>query len=212
MQRTTAFLVLATATVLTSPARAAHEDTQLWVTQSATLPLAPRVSGNFEISERFREGSDQLLTRGIADFRLSRVAAVGGGATYVETFGGANEFRPHQQLTLTLGPVALRSRIEERFFAGAERMELRVRQRIGVTQPLASGLRAGIAGELLYIARPRSSADDAHIDSWRANATLTRRLAPRFDGTLGYLAILSPRSGAPDKLSHVLQFTLAFRR
>jgi hypothetical protein len=212
MQRTTALLVLATSLVGASPALAANADTQVWVTESATVPLAHAVNGTFEISERFRENGDQLLTRGTADFRLSGVAAVGGGAAYVETFGGADEFRPHQQLTLGFGAVSLRSRVEERFFDGADRMELRLRQRIGVSEAVSSWLKAGLTGELLYIARSRDAGGDAHVDSWRANATLTRRLAPRFEGTLGYLAILAPRDGGPDRLSHVIQLSIGYRR
>src|SRR5436190_15601208 len=156
MRHTTALLALLLAAAA-RPASAADEDTQLWVTESATLPLSDDLDGVFDLSERFREGDDQLLMRGTVEFRLSDNVVAGAGGAYVQTFGGADEVRPHQQLTLTFGPVALRSRIEERFFEGADRMELRLRQRIGVSQPLSSNLKAGLTGELLYIARSRDA-------------------------------------------------------
>ena len=137
---------------------------------------------------------------------------VGGGAAYVSTIGSADEIRPHQQLTLTFGPLTLRTRAEERFFENADRMEFRLRQRIGATIPLSQDLKAGLAGELLYTARSQNAGQSAHVDQWRAQATIVRRLGDTLEGTLGYLAILSPRNGGPDRLSHVAQVALTLRR
>jgi hypothetical protein len=215
MRRTTAFSapLAALAVAWTSiPARAADEDVQLWITESASMPLSSAVQGTLDLSQRFRENGDQLLTRGGAELRLSGVAAVGGGAAYVSTIGSADEFRPHQQLTLTFGPLTLRTRVEERFFENADRVEFRLRQRIGTTIPVSHDLKAGLAGELLYVAQSQNSAQGARVDQWRAQATIARRLSDTLEGTLGYLAILSPRTGGPDRLSHVAQATLALRR
>ena len=74
-----------------------------------------------------------------------------------------------------------------------------------------AGIKASLAGELLYIAQSQDSDGDAHVDQWRANATLARKLADKLEGTLGYLAILSPRDGRPDRLSHVAQFTVTLK-
>ena len=215
MRRTTAFSALLAILAFASPsfpACAAEEDFQAWITESVSAPLSPAVHGTLDLSQRFRENGDQFLTRGTAEFRLSPAAVVGGGATYVSTIGSADEFRPHQQLTLTYGPLTLRTRVEERFFEQADRMEFRLRQRIGATLPVSHGLKAGLAGELLFIARSRSSRLDAYVDQWRANATLARRLGNRLEGTLGYLAIFSPRDRARDRLSHVAQVALTLRR
>jgi len=210
MNRTTGICLVWVA-MIAAPARAADEDTQLWVTQSASVPLAEGIDGTLDVSERYRETGVQLLTRASADFRLSEVAVVGGGAAHVITEGGAEEFRPHQQLTLTFGPLALRSRVEERFFDGADRMELRLRQRATLTQPLSKSLKAALAGELLYLARTRNAGDGDRIDQWRANATLTQRLSPGLEGTVGYLMIFQPLDGGPDKLSHVAQVSISYK-
>jgi hypothetical protein len=215
MNRTTAFSVSLALVALASAAneaRAADEDFQLWLSESVSMPLSPRVEGTLELSQRFRDSGDQRLARGTAEIRLSPVAVIGGGAAYVSTIDAADEFRPHQQLTLTFGPLALRTRVEERFFDQADRMELRLRQRIGVTVPVSQRLRAGLAGELLYIARSQHSGQGAHVDQWRANVTLARHLAADLEGTVGYLAIVSPRHGAPERISHVAQLTLRLKR
>ncbi|KRA83776.1 DUF2490 domain-containing protein [Altererythrobacter sp. Root672] len=213
MLRTTAFsvLTLTTAGIATS-AQAADEDTQLWLSQSFQVPLVEhQVTGTLDLSQRVRESGNQLLTRGMAELRLSEDAVVGGGAAYVETFDSPDEFRPHQQLTLTSGMWSFRTRVEERFFEGADRMELRLRQKITATWPLAKELKGSLAGELLYTARAQTVGDDPHIDQWRATGALTYKLSPKVEGTVGYLMILSPRDGAEDKLSHVAQVSLTYK-
>ncbi|HEY6814027.1 MAG TPA: DUF2490 domain-containing protein [Croceibacterium sp.] len=194
------------------PARAAEEDFQLWISESVSTPLSPDTQGTLDLSQRVRENGDQLLARGTAELRLSDNAVAGGGVAYVSTIGAADEFRPHQQLTLTYGPLTLRTRVEQRFFEHADRMELRLRQRVGLTIPASRNLRAGLAGELLYAAQSQDSAQCPHVDQWRANATVTRTLGSQLEGTIGYLAILSPREGRPDRLSHVAQVSLTLRR
>ncbi|MBO9517050.1 MAG: DUF2490 domain-containing protein [Porphyrobacter sp.] len=212
MQRTTAFSALALIAQGSTPAQAADEDAQLWLSQTLVLPVdEDDVTGTIDFSQRVRENGNQLLGRGTAEFRLSKVAVIGGGAAYVETFDNPDEFRPHQQLTLTYGPLALRTRVEERFFEGADRMELRLRQKATVTWPLAAELKGSFAGELLYIAQSQDADKGAYIDQWRGTGAVTYKLAPDLEGTLGYLLIWSPRDDAEDKLSHVAQVSLTYK-
>lgn len=212
MNRTTAFSALLAVLVSAAvPARAADEDVQVWIGETVSVPFSPSVRGTLDLSQRFRESGDQHLARAAADFKLSPQMTIGGGVAYVATLDAADELRPHQQLTLTFGALALRTRVEERFFEDADRMELRLRQRIGLTLPVADRLKAGLAGELFYIARSQDAAKGAYVEQWRANATLARQLAFDLEGTLGYLAIYQPREGT-DKLSHVAQVTLTLRR
>src|SRR5262245_34795840 len=131
MNRTTAFsfAVLGLAAgALPLAARAADEETQVWLTGTMVTPLAEDVTGTFELSRRIREGNDQVLLRGNADYRLSGVVSLGGGAAYVNSIDGLletgedKEFRPHQQLTLSFGALSFRTRIEQRLFENADRM------------------------------------------------------------------------------------------
>ncbi len=209
VRRTTAICLLSAA-MFAGPAQAAEDDTQLWLYANTVIPLGDDASATFELSPRFREGGDQLLVRGTAELKLSPEVTVGGGAAYVE-FADGHEFRPHQQLTLTFGPVALRSRVEERFFAGADRMQLRLRQRIQLATEVAPGTRLSGSAELLYIARTEDPADDARVDSWRFQAVAQHRFSKRVEAGLGYLLIYSPRAGAPDRVSHVPQISLVVR-
>lgn len=215
MPRTTAFsavLPVLTLAFVASPASAADEDFQVWISESFSAPLSEDATGTLDLSQRIRDSGDQLLLRGTAEFRLSDIAVIGGGAAYVSTIDGADELRPHQQLTLTFGPLALRTRVEERFFQDADRMELRLRGKATVSLPLSHRLKAGLAGELFYTAQSQNSGEGARLEQWRANATLARHLADDLEVTLGYLAILAPRHGEPNRLSHVAQVSLTLKR
>lgn len=163
-----------------------------------------------EASPRRREGADQLLLRGSLDWQAADGVQVGGGATWVE-FADGREFRPHQQVHLTSGPVQFRTRVEERFFAGADRAQIRLRQRVQVTVPLAGRLQGTAGGEVLYIARSESRTGSASVEGWRANVAASYRLSAHTELGLGYLAIYSPRPAARDRLSHVPQVRLTIR-
>ncbi|MXO72585.1 DUF2490 domain-containing protein [Alteraurantiacibacter buctensis] len=205
-----ALAALASLLMLPAPARAAAEDTQVWLFLNGVVPMAEDVTATLELSPRLREGADQVLARGSVDWQVAQGVQLGGGASWVEQAGG-HEFRPHQQLQFSHGPLQLRSRVEERFFAGADRAQIRLRQRVQLTVPLAQGLNGVANGELLYIARAESRTGSVRVDSWRATAGANYRLSPRAEIGLAYLAIYSPRAGARDRLSHVPQIRLTLR-
>jgi hypothetical protein len=199
------------ATLHVSPALAADEDTQLWLYFNTVVPVSKSATATLELSPRFREGGNQFLARGTLDFKLTPAISLGGGAAYVANHGTSDEFRPHQQLAITAGPLAFRTRVEERFFDGADRMQLRLRQRVQLAEPVAKNTKLIGSAELLYIARPENRTSDARIDSWRFAAALQHHFAKHVDGAVGYLLIYSPRAGKPDKVSHVPQVTLTAR-
>ena len=221
MNRTTAFSLAVlglAAGALPLSARAADEETQVWLTGTLVAPVAEHVTGTFELSRRFREGDDQLVLRGNADYRLSSAVSVGGGAAYVNSIDGLletgedKEFRPHQQLTLSFGELSFRTRVEERFFENADRMGVRIRQRIQATASVAKDTHAAFSGEVFYVARSEDDGGDEQIAQWRLNATLVHRASRHLEVTAGYLLMLTPQSGAPDKIAHVPQLTLTYRR
>lgn len=196
--------------LIPAPARATQDDIQLWLFLNGAVPLADDVTATFELSPRLREGPDQVLLRGNADWRVLPGVEIGGGASWVD-FSGGREFRPHQQVQLTHGPLQFRTRVDERFMAGADRAQIRLRQRIQLTLPLTGRVRGAASGEVLYIARAESRTGAARVDSWRANLVATHRLSPHAELGLGYLAIYSPQAGARDRLSHVPQLRLTVR-
>ena len=220
MNRTTAFSLAVLGALAGTPpvtARAADEETQLWLTGTMVAPLAEKLTGTFELSRRIREDDDQILLRGNADFRLFETVSLGGGAAYVNSIDGIletgedKEFRPHQQLTLSFGPLAFRTRVEERFFEDADRMQLRIRQRIQASAGVARDTHAALSGEVFYVARSEDEDGDDQIAQWRLNATLVHKLSPHLEATVGYLFMYTPQTGQPDKIAHVPQVTLTFR-
>ena len=214
MRRSFARIVLSCAllgsVVLAARALAADEDTQLWLYFDAVVPAGKHAAATFELSPRFRQSGDQWLTRATIDFKLAPNVSLGGGAAYVG-YSGGHEFRTIQQLTAGLGALSSKTRIEERFFTGAPRMQLRLREKVQLSEPLTKTTRLIGAAELLYIARTETPADAPHVDSWRFTAAVQHRFSKRIDGTLGYLLIYTPRDGQPDKVSHVPQITLTAR-
>jgi len=192
------------------PAHAADEDTQLWFYLNGVVPLAGDATATFELSPRAREGGDLLLTRASVDLPAAEWVTVGAGAAYIE-FAGGKELRAHQQATLQAGPLSFRTRIEQRFFEGEPRAQLRLRQRVATSIPVAERTTLTGTAEVLYIARTENPEDEARVDSWRALAGVQQRLSPNLTVSLNYLAILSPHENGPDQLSHVPQVVLVFR-
>jgi hypothetical protein len=138
---------------------------------------------------------------------------IGGGAAYVSTIDAADEIPPHQQLTLTYGPLALRSRVEERFFEDADRMELALAPAIGSTVPVSRRLQAGLAASCCTSRSRRIRDEAAHVDQWRANATLDTPAHAIARRNARLPARSSRHAPArPTRLSHVAQVTLTLRR
>lgn len=211
MKGTTGFSIALAGALVATPAWAADEDRQAWLSTNATGTVLPGVTGLLEASYRLRsDDPEQLLTRASVETAVGHGMALSGGVAYVE-FAGGYELRPHQQVTVASGPVVFRTRVEQQFFHGADRMQLRLRQRVQVVQPLGPATKATFSGELLYIARSQTQGSSARRDQWRAMASLQQRLSRHIEGSAGYLAIYSPRDGRADRLSHVAQLSLTFR-
>ena len=198
--------------VAASPARAADQDTQFWLTASAGVPLSGDSSVTLEASPRLRSdaaGGEQYLLRSTFDTRLADWLGVGGGVAYIASRGG-DETRLFQQFTLKRGALAFRTQIEERFFQNAPRMQLRGRERVQLTLPLDPGDKVAGSAELYYIFQQANPAADPRIDQWRFKAEWRHRLSPKLEFSAGYLLALAPRKNAPDRISHIPQLAFAY--
>jgi hypothetical protein len=193
-----------------NPANAADEDTQLWITATASVPLSTATNGSLDLSQRFRNAGDQQLVRGIVEYRLSPAVSIGGGLTHVWS-DGPDEWRPHQQVTFTLDRLSLRTTLEERLFDGADRAELRLRERARLTLPVGSATRLMGTAEFLYIVQPQNRTARARVDSWRGTVAVQQKLTSHFESSLGYMLVYTPRAGAPDRISHVPQIGVTWR-
>lgn len=194
-------------------ALAQDEDTQLWVNLAATGELASSTTFTLDSSTRFREqrrGNEQQVVRLTVLREIAKGVKIGGGGGVFETQGGGTELRPHQEIDLRLGRFHARSRVEERFFDGADRMEVRLRQLVRYTHPLGLHWRVSIDGEYLHLAQTRMRGSDAPRNEWRAHAILSTDMSADLTLGAGYLLIHTPREHAADRLSHVPQAYLTW--
>ncbi|EAQ30708.1 hypothetical protein NAP1_08010 [Erythrobacter sp. NAP1] len=197
-----------------SLASAAEEDVQLWVYAVARGDFDEDTSWALDGSARWREqgrGDEQQTLRLNIDQQVDDGVRIGGGFGVFETEGGITELRPHQQVTLSKGRFSARTRVEQRFFDGADRMELRLRQMVRYTLPLGQGWRASIDGEFLHLAQRRNRLSTAPRDQWRARTIVTREVSESLSLGAGYMLIYNPRGARTDRINHVPQLYLTKR-
>ena len=190
---------------ISASAAAADEDVQVWVPLTFSHSPDEDLDLSLEITPRFNgaaDGSDVILARVNADYRLSPHVAIGGGAGVFE-YANGSEIRPHQQFTFKTGQLALRTRLEERFVDGADRMELRARERVQANFPLNEATSLTTSAEALVRLRSRRQGEKVRVDQLRFIASLGHRLTPWLSGSAGYMMILTPVASGPDRISHV---------
>lgn len=210
MFRTTAFAAILLA--LASPARAVEEDTQVWLTTAAEVPMAEDLTLAADASQRFRSaaaGGDLQLIRARLQYEAADWIVIGGGVAYLDS-NAADETRLFQSVTLRTGNLSVRSQLEERFFEGASRPQLRGRQRAELAMPLDENDRLLGMVELNYILQHQDPAQDDRIDHWRFRLDWRHKLSPKLELSAAYMALLAPRAGAADRLSHVPSLSLNF--
>ncbi|GAB5349946.1 DUF2490 domain-containing protein [Alteriqipengyuania sp. 357] len=202
-------LPLAAAALLLQPSAALADDSEFWVEFAAKGDIAPGTSLKVEVEERRKDGPNEYIVGAVVDREVGEGFLIGGGMEVHDT-DGFTELRPYQQVGYSSGILSLRTRIEERFYDDSDRMALRLRQRVQVSDTIAPKLKAAGSVELLYQLRDRNDGGPQRIDQWRFNAGLTYRLAERFEVTGGYLLQLRPRPGG-DTYTHVPQVSVAYR-
>ena len=196
-----------------SKARAQDEYVQLWHFFNLTGDLDEDTRLTIDATQRWREdarGDEQQTIRVTVEQTVAKDLRIGGGVAVFEA-GGATEIRPHQQVILTRGRFELRTRLEERFFDGADRVELRLRQRVQYNQPLGDGWRASVGGEWLGLLQGRNDGQGASTEQWRAQAGIAYRVSKRLELGANYWMLVFPRGGQPARTTHVPQTVLTYR-
>ncbi|RDS76155.1 DUF2490 domain-containing protein [Alteriqipengyuania lutimaris] len=202
-------LPLAAVPLLLQPSAAFADDSEFWIELSAKGDIAPGTALKLEVEQRRKAGPGEYIVGAVVDRDMGDGFTIGGGMEVHDT-GGFTEIRPYQQVGYSTGILSLRTRIEERFYDESDRMALRLRQRIQLSDDVAPKLKAAGSVELLYQLRDRNDGGPQRIDQWRFNAGLTYRAAERLEVTGGYLLQLRPRPGG-DTYTHVPQASLAYR-
>ncbi|MCR9180998.1 MAG: DUF2490 domain-containing protein [Erythrobacteraceae bacterium] len=196
-----------------SKAFASDEETQFWLNTIVTGELSEDTTLTIDGTQRWRkeeEGSDQRTIRVLVEQQVGDAARVGGGIGVFET-GGLTEIRLAQQAVFTPGRFELRTRLEERFFDGADRMELRLRQRVQYNQPMAQGWRGTAGVEWLGIMQSRNSDEDASTDQWRFQTSIVHSLGENLDIGAIYWLVIFPRAGLPSRTNHIPQAVVTYR-
>jgi hypothetical protein len=196
-----------------SKARAADEDVQLWHFVNLTGDLDDDTRLTVDLTQRWREearGGEQQTLRVTVEQTIAKGVRVGGGAAVFEA-GGLTELRPHQQLIFVKDRFEARTRFEQRFFDGADQVELRLRQRLTYNQPLGDGWRASVGGEWLGLLQGRNAKQGASTEQWRAQAGVAHKINDKLEIGANYWLLIFPRGGQPARYTHVPQTVLTLR-
>lgn len=191
-----------------SAAKAADDETQLWMMFDASVPLDARTKATVLAMPRFRDaarGQDQLVLRAALDHELSNAVSVGGGLTYVI---GPDSFRPFQQVELSHGDLSVRFRLEEITGGEADRLGLRERVQVKYKLQLGAHTSASIAEEWIDSVRSEEAETLAPRDQWRTVANLRQDFGEHLHAGVGYTFIVAPvRGGQPTRLIHAPMLT-----
>ncbi len=193
-----------------SKAQANPEDTQFWLVGFARGKVGEDIYLTVDTSYRWRDpefGADQQTFRVSVEKALEDDIRIGGGMSLFQT-GGVSEYRPHQQFRYARNGLDLRTRFEQRWFDGADRVELRIRQRVQYTREIAPRLEAFGSSEWFGIVQSRRSDGRRGTEQVRTIAGLAYRVNDRLDIAPSYMLQITPRAGGPDAISHVPQLTL----
>jgi len=196
-----------------SIARAQDEDVQLWQVLNVTGDIGKDTRLTLDASQRWREqarGDEQQTFRVMVEQAIAKGVRIGGGGAVFEA-GGNTELRPHQQITVTQGRFEARTRLEERFFDSADRVELRLRQRLQYNQPVGKGWRASVAAEWLGLLQSRNANEGASTEQWRAQAGVAYKINDRVEVGANYWLLVFPNGDRPDRITHVPQTVLTYR-
>jgi hypothetical protein len=197
-----------------SKAHAQDEDTQFWLNAVATGEIADGTTLTIDATQRWRGedevGADQQTIRVMVEQQVADRTRLGGGVMLFDT-AGLTEIRLHQQATFKLGRIEARTRLEQRFFDGADQMELRLRQRFTYNQPIADGWRGTAGVEWLGLLQSRSAERGSSTEQWRGQASIIHRVSKNIDVGAIYWMVIFPRGDGPARTSHIPQAAIIYR-
>ena len=196
-----------------SKAQANPEDTQFWLVGFVRGELDEDIFLTIDTSYRWRDpvfGADQQTIRVTVEKGLDDDVRIGGGLSFFQT-GGISEIRPHQQFRYAKAGLDLRTRFEQRWFDGADQVELRIRQRVQYTQPVAERVDIIGSAEWFGIVQPRRENGSRGTEQARAIIGVAYEVNDHLTIAPSYMLQLTPRGDQPDAISHVPQFTLNYR-
>ena len=194
---------------MATPAAAADEDFEFWLSPSVEFDLDDDTAIEVETAQRFRDAGNGRVDTYFA--RLWLKQDVGNGITLAGGLerrindGGRNEVRVMQQASLSSGIFRARLRLEERFQQDRDgRMGLRLRPRAGVSFPLGDDGRwsAGTSAELFWTLRSNSPGGDTGITGLRTQVGVDYEVSDNLELGLTFLRQQDFEAGAPDEIAY----------
>ena len=202
-------LALATsiaALALATPALASDEDMEFWFNPSVSKAVDGRTSVELETAQRFRKDprTDTYFVRGWIKRDDARDNTWGVGIEQRWNGPDQQEVRLLQQVGYELGPIDLRTRMEQRFVSTDAQTGWRVRQRIGTSVPLGdSDTSWSLTADAELFVTLRSTDPDGQtgVTGLRTFVGFEREFG-RYEVSLGYLRQQDVRDNAPDRIGH----------
>jgi hypothetical protein len=187
------------------PAAAADHELDLWLNPSVSTRIDDRTALEFETAQRFRQepADDTYFFRLWVNRDLSDDVTLGLGAE--RRFEGAREeTRMLQQLSYPVGPIEMRTRLEQRFLSDDPRTAWRLRHRVGSGVPL-SGEEDGwsLVGDIegFFTLRAASPGGATGLTGVRSFLGFERAFG-RVELSVGYLRQQDIRRNAEDRVGH----------
>lgn len=196
-----------------SKALADNEDTQFWLVGFVRGKVSDDIYLTIDTSQRWRDpvfGADQQTVRVTLEQSLNNTVRLGGGVSWFQT-GTVGEARLHQQFRYSKGGLDLRARFEQRWFEGADQVELRLRQRVQYTHPVGKKIKALASSEWFGIIQPRRAGRAAGTEQVRNIIGVALELNPSLEIQPTYMLQITPRENRSDAISHVPQVTLNYK-
>ena len=202
-------LILAASTAalsLTTPALANDEDMEFWFNPSVSKAAGDRTSIELETAQRLRNDprNDTYFVRGWVKRDDSRDNTWGAGIEQRWNGPDQQEVRLLQQVGYALGPIDLRTRMEQRFVSTDPRTGWRLRQRIGTSIPLgdsASSWSLTADAEVFVTIRSTDPVGQTGVTGLRTFVGFEREFGS-YEVSLGYLRQQDVRNNAPDRIGH----------
>lgn len=201
-------------------AKAAEEDTNIWLAQTAQVSLGGDAVLWLEAQERFTNDASrlgQLLVRPAVGYKLDKTTTAYIGYAYVMTDpegpAKSHEHRIYQQLSFrVLGDgkgVTLtgRTRFEQRIFENQDGTGWRLRQQLRLTAPLSGKVRA-VAWTEPFIGFNQTAFQRDGLGLWRNFAGVAIPVGKKLTIEPGYLNQYVVRSGV-DRIDHTANLTLS---
>lgn len=199
-----------------SPAVAATQESQMWITEMATVHASKDDLVTIDASQRARSdtgsGGEQFLARIALDHRISPAVQVGGAIAYLKSEVD-QELRFHQQVTLSKGIWQARTRMEERFFDNVDTASWRLRQRLQASVPLDRAKQwtmIAVTEFFFHLNRARPS-DRTGLAVMRQQIGLRHPIGKNLDAQLLYMRQQTFRAARPDVVAHIPWLTLSWR-